>query len=250
MTDPASPTDPYLAPDAAARRIAHRLARTSGHGILSCLEPGTGDPVSSRVTLGHMPEGDLVLLVSALSLHTRALAEDGRCAVLVGEPGRGDPLAHPRLMIRAVAEALEGGSANGELARARFLEHQPKAALYVNFPDFRFLRLRVTGGLLNAGFARAYQLSRDDLTVRVSEALGAVAERVRTHMNEDHGDALDAILRQRGEAEAGWRIATLDPLGFEARRADRLVRVEFAQEVAAPGDYRTAFVVLAREAEA
>jgi len=248
MTEADATTDPYLAPDATARQMARRLARTSAHGVLSCLEADSGDPIASRVALGHTAEGDLVILVSALSLHTRALARDGRCAVLVGEPGRGDPLAHPRLMARARAEALR--EEETAAVRARFLERQSKAALYADFPDFRFLRLRISGGLLNAGFAKAYRLDRPDLTHPVPDALAAVADRVRSHMNEDHGDALDAILARHGETGAGWRIATLDPLGFEARREKQLCRVEFRQAVQEPSGYREAFVALARDAEA
>lgn len=248
MTEPAA-RDPYLAPDETARRQARLVGRAAGHGALSCLEPGTGDPIVSRVSVGHLPGGEPLLLVSELSPHTGALAADGRCALLLGEPGAGDPLGHPRLMIRARAEPLPAGTPEAALARSRFLERHPGAALYVDFPDFRFLRLRVVSALFNAGFARAYRMSPGDVVESVPEALRAAEERVRAHMNEDHADAIDAIVARRGAQGTGWRIATIDPLGFEATKGECALRVEFAEAVRAPEGYRAAFVALVRAAQ-
>ncbi|MBB3950443.1 HugZ family protein [Aureimonas jatrophae] len=248
MTEPAV-RDPYLAPDETARRQARQLARSAGHGALSCLEPETGDPLVSRVALGHLPGGQPLLLVSDLSPHTRALAVDGRCALMVGELGAGDPLSHPRLMIKARAHALSRDAPDAALARARFLARHPKAELYVDFPDFRFLRLDIVSALFNAGFARAYRMTPGDVSETVPDDLQGVEARVRTHMNDDHAEAIDAILKQHGAEGSGWRIATIDPLGFEAVNGERARRVEFRRRVDASSDYRLAFVELVRASE-
>lgn len=242
--------DPYLEPDEATRHQVRRLARAAGHGALSCLEPDTGDPIVSRVSVGHLPGGAPLLLVSDLSPHSRALDADGRCSLLLGEPGSGDPLAHPRLMVKARAHPLPNDDAEASLARARFLQRHPKAALYVDFADFRFLRLDVVSALFNAGFARAYRLAATDVTESVPAPMREVEARVRSHMNEDHGDAIDALLARDGASGTGWRIATLDPLGFEALRGGDARRIEFLEPVEAPAGYREAFVRLVRDAEA
>ena len=73
------------------------------------------------------------------------------------------PLTHPRLMIRACARFVASDDpARGDL-RAHWLKGHPKAALYVDFPDFAFVRLHPSSALLNAGFARAFRLGPKDL---------------------------------------------------------------------------------------
>ncbi len=106
----------------------------------------------------------LLALMSDLAPHTAALRQDPRCAVLIGEPGeKGDPLTHPRLTIHARAAFLSRTAPDHPEARARFLAAQPKAALYIDFGDFHLVRLVPQGGLLNAGFGRAYQLQATEL---------------------------------------------------------------------------------------
>ncbi|RMD89447.1 MAG: pyridoxamine 5-phosphate oxidase, partial [Alphaproteobacteria bacterium] len=47
--------------------------------------------------------------------------------------------------------------------RALWLAAHPKAALYVDFADFGFIRFEVAGALLNGGFGKAWRLSAADL---------------------------------------------------------------------------------------
>lgn len=151
MPDPIRPTTDE------ARALARRLMTEARHGALGTLDPATGHPVVSRVAVGT--DGpDPVILISALAAHAVALAADPRCSLLLGEPGRGDPLAHPRLTLLARAEpAAKAG------LRDAWLAAHPKAALYVDFADFAFLRLRVEAAHLNGGFGRAFRLGPDDL---------------------------------------------------------------------------------------
>ena len=94
----------------------------------------------------------------------QALLRDPRCALLVGEPGdKGDPLTHPRLMIRSRAAFVPTDDPARPAIRAHWLKGHPKAALYIDFPDFAFVRLIPESALLNGGFARAFRLTPDDL---------------------------------------------------------------------------------------
>ena len=70
-----------------------------------CSSRETGAPLASRVGVATDIDGAPLILVSMLSAHTPAILADPRCSLLVGEPGKGDPLAHPRLTLicRAVA---------------------------------------------------------------------------------------------------------------------------------------------------
>src|SRR5690606_41957142 len=100
-------TDPFLEPDAEAIRLARTLLRTARFGALATLDPADGAPLATRVAVATDMDGTPLILVSALSAHTKALAADPRCSLLVGEPGKGDPLAHAPLTIKARDEKLQ-----------------------------------------------------------------------------------------------------------------------------------------------
>jgi putative heme iron utilization protein len=162
--DPNAPRpDPVRPADDEARALARRLLDSARHGALATLEPGTGHPLASRSAVALDADGAPLLLLSALSAHFGALEADPRCSLLLGEPGAGDPLAHPRLTVAGVARRLGRDGPDAARVRARWLAAHPKAALYVDFADFAFWRLEPQRGSLNGGFGRAFRLGREDL---------------------------------------------------------------------------------------
>ena len=158
--------DPIRDIDDAARALARDLIGAARIAALGVIEPETGAPFVSRIAFGLGPDGDPMTLVSDLALHAKALRADPRAALLIGEPGgKGDPLTHPRLTLRATARFLDTAAADRARLREAWLRHHPKAALYVDFADFRFVAFDVESGHLNAGFAKAYALGQNDLKV-------------------------------------------------------------------------------------
>ncbi len=127
---------------------------------MSYIDAATGTPGISRIAFGRSVDGAAMTLISALAPHTAALRANPACAILLGEPGvKGDPLTHPRLMLRGRASFLEASAA----ARAHWLKGHPKAALYIDFADFSLVRFAVGAALLNGGFGKAWHLAPADL---------------------------------------------------------------------------------------
>lgn len=157
--------DPVQPADDEARGLARQLIRDARFAALAVLEPGSGLPFVSRIALGTDARGLPLALVSGLALHTRALLNDPACCLLVGEPGpKGDPLTHPRLSLRARATFLDrDGPEHGPL-RDAWLARNPKSKVYLDLPDFRFLRFDPVSAALNGGFARAFSLTASDLS--------------------------------------------------------------------------------------
>jgi hypothetical protein len=149
--------------DEETRTLARGLLAQARYAALAVLEPQSGHPLASRVALALDTDGVPIILISTLSAHTPALQADARCSLLVGEPGRGDPLAHPRLTLIGHARQLAAGSTEQQRARSRYLQAQPKSALYADFADFSFWRIEPERASLNAGFGRAYALTPEDL---------------------------------------------------------------------------------------
>ena len=157
------PPAPLLVPDNDARAIAGRLLADARTAALAFRHPDTGHPFISRIAVTATDQG-ILTLVSDLSLHSRALKASPDAALLIGEAGaRGDSLTHPRLSLSIQADTCPEDARPA--LRAIWLSHHPKAKLYVDFSDFRFLRLTISGAMLNAGFARAYALTADDIAL-------------------------------------------------------------------------------------
>ena len=155
--------DPVRPADAEARALAQGLLAL-GHAALAWTDPETGTPGISRIAFARDAEAGMLTLVSGLAPHFRALRTNPDCALMLGEVGdKGDPLTHPRLMIRARAAFVAPDDSARPGIRARWLERTPKAQVYIDLPDFAFVRLTPVSALLNGGFARAFRLSPQDL---------------------------------------------------------------------------------------
>ncbi|NHB77793.1 pyridoxamine 5-phosphate oxidase [Rhodobacter calidifons] len=157
------PKDPVRPADDDARRLAKDLLAL-GHAALAWSDPDTGTPGISRIAFARDPEAGLLTLVSGLAPHFRALRDRPDCALMLGEVGeRGDPLSHPRLMIRARAAFVPQDDPARPALRDRWLERSPKARVYIDLPDFAFVRFQPVSALLNGGFARAFHIAPEDL---------------------------------------------------------------------------------------
>lgn len=146
-----------------AIELAKSLVRKASYGALAVLDPATGFPLASRVAVATDSAGAPIILISSLSAHSKALLADNRCSLLLGEPGKGDPLAHPRITLICVAAWLDRDAAETQLIKELYLRHQPKAALYVDFGDFSFVRLKIQAANLNGGFGQAFRLTDTEL---------------------------------------------------------------------------------------
>ena len=146
-----------------ARALVRQLL-SLGHAALAWEDPDTGTPGISRIAFARDPQAGMLTLVSGLAPHFRALRDRPDCALMLGEVGdKGDPLTHPRLMIRARASFVSPDDPNRPGLRSRWLERNPKATLYIDLPDFAFVRLTPVSALLNGGFARAFHVPPEDL---------------------------------------------------------------------------------------
>jgi putative heme iron utilization protein len=216
--------------DDEARKLARTLLRSARYAALAVLDPETGFPFASRVLLGTDIDGVPVILVSALSTHTKALAADVRASLLTGEPGKGDPLAYARLTTQCRAEQVERDTLLHARIRTRFLDRHAKAKLYIDFPDFRFFRLIPQSASLNGGFGRAYILDGSDLVIH-SQANDDIAEKADAAVQDlvaRHPDLMLALTSRLKAPEAGpWRICGVDSSGFDMISGDLLLRYEF-----------------------
>jgi putative heme iron utilization protein len=243
--------DPTLPVDGEARQIAKHLMRTARSGALATNDQASGFPFASLVAVATDIDGSPLILTSQLSIHTKLLEADARCSLLLSASGKGDPLAHPRVTLLAEAKRLERGTPEADRIRRRYLAHQPKAGLYVDFPDFSFWRLDITAASLNGGFGRAYRMARSDVLASM-DGLGDLVDMEAGavgHMNEDHADAVALYATKLcGAREGAWRLSGIDPEGLLLALGDDIVRLDFPQHLTSAAELRPMLVRLAQEA--
>jgi putative heme iron utilization protein len=221
---------------------ARCLLRAARSGCLAT--SAKGQPFASLVTPACLPDGSLLLLLSRLAEHTRHLAADPRCSLMVSGVAVSDnPQTTPRVTVTGVAEVVDDAA-----LKVRFLAVHPYASLYADFGDFATWRVAPAVGMLVGGFARAFRLKAADFVpdAAAMAALLAAEAGILTHCNRDHPDALAAIAGSEGD----WRMVTADVDGFDLALGERVVRHAWSAPVKDAGDVRRALVRMAQAGRA
>lgn len=220
--------------DAASIRLARTLTRGARFGALSVIEPGTGHPFASRVLVGTDVDGVPVVLVSTLATHMKAMVDDPRASLLLGEPGKGDPLAWPRITLLCDAERIDQDSESHSRIRSRFLRRHPKAKLYADFRDFFFFRLVPKRASLNGGFGRAYNISGDELIIDspFNLELYTQEEHIIGEIEKLGCNVADLLAKRYFKEKTGnWYISGIDADGADLARKEALHRLELVNRI-------------------
>jgi hypothetical protein len=227
--------------------VARRILCEARTGALATLLP-SGAPYASLVTVGTAPDAAPVLLLSRLARHTANILGDARVSLLVDERAAGNPLEGARLSLTGAIVRSDDAA-----LRRRFLSRHPSAAGYVDFTDFAFWRIEVTGAHLVAGFGRIVEVTPVDLLTRIDDAAALLAaeEGALAHMNADHADAIELYATRLIGAPAGrWCMVGIDPAGCELMMGETIRRLDFPQRVTTPDALRKMLADLARKARA
>ncbi len=247
-------TRPAAEPSHAER--ARTLVASQTRGALStiALEPA-GTPFGSVITYGLDPAGNPWFFVSTLAEHTRNLDADPRASLLVVEdtPPGADPLASGRVtLIGSVANVDDPDERAA--ARSGYLAANP-SAFYVDYGDFRCLRLNVTAVRYVGGFGRMSWVAVDDYRVAEPDPLAPAAAAIVRHMNADHAGALVTLCHHFAGATdvASASMTAVDRYGFEvvAQLGDghrRALRVGFRSPQHTPEGVRTELIGMLAEA--
>lgn len=131
-----------------------RVVRACRKAVLSTLLAEGGAPYGSLVTVALDHDLSPILLLSAMSDHSRNIATDSRVSLLFdGTDGHPNPQTGPRVTLMGWVEKT-----TDPRLRARFLARHPGAALYADFADFSFWRMMPERAHFVGGFGRAVWL--------------------------------------------------------------------------------------------
>jgi putative heme iron utilization protein len=234
--------------DGSVKLQARVLLRSAHMGMLATAV--AEEPHAALVTPACMPDLSVVLLLSELSRHTAQLRANPRCALLcTAQPHAATALANPQTLARLSLTCDAVVDDDAAVGR-RYLALHPYAQLYAGLGDFHFWRLQVRQGLFVQGFARATPLSADAFSLPAGDAaaLKDVENEVMRTCNASHVKDLELIGRAHGGYGDDWRLAAVDPEGFDLIGATGRVWVAWPQPVHALSGCRTGLTVLGRRA--
>jgi len=143
--------------------LARKLIVETRYVAIGVKEIETDIPLVSRIAVAYSKESGLFFCASDLSVHSKCLLKVSACSLLLGEPGKGDGLAYPRITIIGEAKRLPNNTDKRPLLRETFLSIHPKAELYIDFADFGFYPIVIERAQLNGGFGKAFHLGKSDL---------------------------------------------------------------------------------------
>ena len=204
---------------------ARLLLREARQGVLATA--AGGEPQAGWVTPATDAGLQILLLLSGLSAHTKALEASPSCALLVtGRPAGANPQLTPRISVNGHAEKLARSSPDYHASRARYLAVHPYAALYADFEDFSLWRITPRSALHVAGFGRARKLGPASLCP--SAAIVAA-------IDEDRGSLMPFAAGLRDH------VVGLDCDGVDVQHDEATERWSFSAPAVSPDEWREAF---------
>jgi putative heme iron utilization protein len=222
------------------------------HAILatSSLE-APGYPFGSLVQYALTDSHEPMLLVSRLAEHTRNFLADPKVSLCVSETivePQGDLLASPRLTYLGTIEEVDK-----EAYSRPFLERHPEAATYVTFKDFLIVKIVPHSLRYVGGFGVMSWVSESEYRQAPADPVAAFADSARTHMNEDHKEAMEAIVAAHlATKPESARMLAVDRLGFtllyRSEHDEKSLRIGFARPVTTADEVRVEMVRITREA--
>ena len=197
---------------------ARTLVASQTRGALStiALQP-PGTPFGSVVTYGLDDDGCPTFFVSTMAEHTHNLQADPRASLLVVEdtPSGADPLASGRVTLLGVVVEVSDADERA-VARSSYLAGNPDA-FYVDYGDFRCMRLTVTDVRYVGGFGRMSWLDAATYAAARPDPLRSQAPGIISHMNADHADALVTLCHHHASRPevVSASMTAVDRYGFE-----------------------------------
>jgi hypothetical protein len=128
-----------------------------------------GKPYVGLLPFAVTPDFRAVLIhASQLARHSRGLLPGAPFSAMVHRSDRPedpalDPLQIPRLTVHGKVVRLERDSADHDLAARAYVEKFPDSARTFALGDFNLYQLELAHGRLVAGFARARNVSADEI---------------------------------------------------------------------------------------
>lgn len=244
---------PSDVPEPSLAEKARTLTELGGHSTLSTISrKHQGYPFGSVMPYGLTGNGEPIFLISSMAMHTRNLLNEPRATLLVTQEST-SPLGAGRISIMGEVRPLESEDEVSKVS-SNYLTKNPEATNWVRFGDFNFFQMSLRDIYFVGGFGVMGWITPKEFREASPDPLAALANGIILHMNEDHHDALVAMVRfYCGIAATNAEMISLDRLGFKLRVTTedgmKGARIAFPEPVTEPDGIRQVFIDLAKNAK-
>ncbi|MGH7066456.1 MAG: HugZ family protein [Acetobacteraceae bacterium] len=236
-----------MAAAAALIETTRRLIRRVRSGVLATtLAPRRGHPATpftSLVTVAPAQDLSPLFWLSALAQHSRDLARDPRCSLLLAGPAvTPNPQTAPRATLTGSAARIDDPA-----LLARWHALNPYAGWYSGLQDFSLWRLTIEAVHAVAGFAAASWIDPAVLAPDPGavSAFSANEAAIIARCNADNVASLCAIAAAGGGGGGAWRLVAADPDGFDLGSGEAVLRIDFQDPVQSAAAFAAALRRLA-----
>ncbi len=230
---------------------ARELIRSARTAVLSTSLKSAaglpGWPYGSLVQCATSLQGEPVLLLSSLAVHTQNLVlNPGASLLFDASAASAQPLAAARLSLLGTVTPSDAGQLDAD--RARYLARYPEAARFADFADFSFYRMRPDRGHLVAGFGQIRWLAAEAIMLAPADcaAMQQAEAEIIAHMNQDHVQLAGLFAEKLlGRPPGVWRVCGCDPDGIDLVLNGHIARLTFAVRMRDPADISQELIRLA-----
>jgi putative heme iron utilization protein len=245
------PSQPQLPEPSHAERL-RTLVTLATVGTLSTISrKHPGFPFGSLMPFAIDDAGRPIFLISEMAMHTQNLNTEPRCSLFISQSAvDGDPLGAARATLIGGAEAVP--EPDLPLVRDKYLARHENSRYWVDFADFKFLRMQIIDLYYVGGFGVMGWVDASDYAAAAPDPLAAAAPGILAHMNADHVEAMILLARAHaGIVASQASMTSVDRLGFTLRLTTeegiKSTRINFLREIASARDTRTVLVDMVRK---
>ncbi|MGO4894634.1 HugZ family pyridoxamine 5'-phosphate oxidase [Flavobacterium sp. W21_SRS_FM6] len=168
---------------------AKTLVRQQHSGVLSTLSVSLpGYPFGSIVPYFMTNEGNIIIYISQIAQHTRNIKADAKVSMTLFDALEDDSQAAGRVTLLGDAKP-----ADSDELMVQYLALFPQSQSYKQTHDFQLYQIDVQRVRFIGGFGQIFWISKEDWLI-TSTNWQQISHGIVAHMNEDHQDAMRAII--------------------------------------------------------
>ncbi|MEC7277526.1 MAG: DUF2470 domain-containing protein [Bdellovibrionota bacterium] len=204
-------------------------------------------PLGSVTPFVMTEEGDIVILISDIAIHTRNIKANPKVGFTVFDMESSHKQASSRVMLIGDAEVVKEGAEDYTSVSEKYFTFFPMARNYFKAHGFDFWKIKPNHIHFIQGFGKIYTFEaekgwRQDPPAWKGEEMGAI-----THMNEDHKDTLhsfgEKLLEKKAEEVS---LISVDREGFHMKLDNSIHYLNFLSDAGDASGLHREFVSLAK----
>lgn len=233
-------------------KIARAFMKNWDCGVLSTqLTKDSNDfPFGTVAPFVLTEEGEVVILISNIAIHTKNILENPRVGFTVFDMEAVNKQASPRVCLTGNAELVDekNDPERYKNVSERYFTFFPAARNYFQAHGFYFYAIRPNHVHFIRTFGQIYTFDAEDFWHLPTPDWKGTEDKAIEHMNDDHQDALKKYALKYLEADSDEvSLVTVDGEGFHIKVDENIHYINFLNPAFDQEGLRREFVALSRD---